>query len=322
MSDICKLTGLPTTYEKGRDTISYDIDLGTLGNRTIKLCSHCANKIPTMGGTMPTADIRRVMIGEICNGRFDPDHYRKIHWKDENVKSGEIGLDKFLEQSIYPKSTKSRRNHFLRFLAGKQNSDCETIYMDLKLPEVWGANYYVSLQECAATFAHFVNVGWIMSKPIDSLTNLSYQFTHEGLDELDRLSLEENQSNYGFVAMSFADGTEDIRSAIKQAIINAGFEPDIADEGITRSDQTIPDKIFASIRRARFCIADFTNNSNGVYFEAGFALGLGIPVFYTCDKKDFNEKAHFDIKQLQQILYETPAELEKELEAKIKAWIR
>ncbi len=322
MSDVCKLTGLPTTFERGRDTISYDIDLGTLGIKRIKLCSSCAKNIPKMDGTMPTTDIRRVMIGEICNGRFDPDDYDKIHWKDQNVKTGEIGLDKFLEQAIYPKSTKSRRNHFLQFLAGKQNFDCETIRLDLSFPEVWGKNYYVSSQECASTFAHFVDIGWIVSKPIDSLTNLSYQFTHEGLDELYRLAIEENQSNYGFVAMSFADGTEEIRAAIKNAITKAEFEPDIVDEGIARSDQTIPDKIFASIRRARFCIADFTNNSNGVYFEAGFALGLGIPVFYTCDKQDFQQKAHFDIKQLQQILYDTPAELERELEAKIKAWIR
>ncbi len=32
----------------------------------------------------------------------------------------------------------------------------------------------------------------------------------------------------------------------------------------------------------RFMIADFTGHRGGVYFEAGFAHGLGIPVIWTC----------------------------------------
>ena len=32
----------------------------------------------------------------------------------------------------------------------------------------------------------------------------------------------------------------------------------------------------AEIRRSRFVVADYTGQVNGVYFEAGFALGLGL----------------------------------------------
>jgi nucleoside 2-deoxyribosyltransferase len=44
----------------------------------------------------------------------------------------------------------------------------------------------------------------------------------------------------------------------------------------------INDEIIATIRRSRFMVCDLTGYRGGVYFEAGFAHGLGIPVIYTC----------------------------------------
>ncbi len=41
------------------------------------------------------------------------------------------------------------------------------------------------------------------------------------------------------------------------------------------SYQIINDQIIANIRICKFCISDFTMQSNGGYFEVGFALGLG-----------------------------------------------
>ena len=35
----------------------------------------------------------------------------------------------------------------------------------------------------------------------------------------------------------------------------------------------VMDEIISEIRRARFVIADCTQQRNGVYFEAGFAIG-------------------------------------------------
>jgi nucleoside 2-deoxyribosyltransferase len=46
----------------------------------------------------------------------------------------------------------------------------------------------------------------------------------------------------------------------------------------------INDEIIAQIRRSRFMVCDLTGHRGGVYFEAGFAYGLGMPVIYTCRK--------------------------------------
>lgn len=44
----------------------------------------------------------------------------------------------------------------------------------------------------------------------------------------------------------------------------------------------INDEIIAQIRRSRFLVCDLTGYRGGVYFEAGFAYGLGLEVIYTC----------------------------------------
>ena len=84
----------------------------------------------------------------------------------------------------------------------------------------------------------------------------------------------------------------------------------------------IDDEIVAEIRRSRFLIADFTHGKagarGGVYFEAGFALGLGIPVIHTC-REDAIDKVHFDTRQYNHILWRNPEDLRDQLEKRILA---
>lgn len=46
----------------------------------------------------------------------------------------------------------------------------------------------------------------------------------------------------------------------------------------------------------KFVLADFTGHRGGVYYEAGFAQGLGLDVIWTC-RSDHVEELHFDIRQ-------------------------
>jgi hypothetical protein len=67
-------------------------------------------------------------------------------------------------------------------------------------------------------------------------------------------------------------------------------------------------------------LADYTGQVNGVYFEAGFALGLGLTVIPTC-RADEVPKLHFDIKHLNTLLWKSPAELAEGLKRRIRAVI-
>ena len=61
-----------------------------------------------------------------------------------------------------------------------------------------------------------------------------------------------------------------------------GIQPAIEHDGtkciridFKEHNNKICDEIIAEIRRSRYLVADFTGNRGGVYYEAGFAYGLG-----------------------------------------------
>ena len=57
-----------------------------------------------------------------------------------------------------------------------------------------------------------------------------------------------------------------------------------------------------------------------MYFEAGFAMGLGRPVIWTCRKDDI-DNAHFDTRQYNHIVWENEKELYEKLKNRIEATI-
>lgn len=79
-------------------------------------------------------------------------------------------------------------------------------------------------------------------------------------------------------------------------------------------------EIIARIKESRFVVADATEHKNGVYFEAGYAMGMGLPVIWTCHEDDIG-KAHFDTRQLNHIVWKDIGELRKNLANRILATI-
>ncbi|UUE91497.1 hypothetical protein [Bacillus cereus] len=131
---------------------------------------------------------------------------------------------------------------------------------------------------------------------------------------------KESDSKQAFVAMWFEDKMNSVyQNAIKKAIEDAGFNPMRIDE-LEHNDK-IDDAIIAQIQRSKFVIADFTGHRGGVYFEAGYAMGLGLPVIWSC-RKDALDKLHFDTRQYSHLVWETEQELYKLLLNRIKATIK
>ncbi len=140
-----------------------------------------------------------------------------------------------------------------------------------------------------------------------------------GVEEIERLRATNRDSAQGFVAMSFDDGLRSLFDGpILTAIVAAGYKP----MRIDRKDHNnqIVDEMLAEIRRSRFVVADFTSHRNGVYFEAGFAMGLGIPVIWLV-RKDHLNGAHFDTKQYSHLVWEPGDDLGERLYNRIRATI-
>ena len=130
-------------------------------------------------------------------------------------------------------------------------------------------------------------------------------------------------SDQVFVAMWFDDSMVDARdNGIKPAILNTGYTPRLIDE---KADvDKIDDEIIGEIRRSRFLVADFTYGDKGirggVYYEAGFALGLGLEVIRSC-RADQITDLHFDVNHHYHISWNTPEELREGLKRRILALV-
>ena len=126
-----------------------------------------------------------------------------------------------------------------------------------------------------------------------------------------------------FVAMWFGRGMDAAYDhGIEPAILEAGYRPLRIDRKL--DVEKIDDAIIAEIRRSRFLVADFTHGEKGarggVYFEAGFAMGIDIPVFFTCHS-DTVEELHFDTRQYAHIVWSKPEDLRVALRDRILARI-
>lgn len=123
----------------------------------------------------------------------------------------------------------------------------------------------------------------------------------------------------GFVAMSFSPEMQSIyKDAIRPAIKAAGFAPLRIDE--KPHNDGIVDQIISELRRSSFVVADFTGNCSGVYYEAGFAHGLDLPVIPTCEESYFKEHSvHFDWRHRNILTWPNTRYLKKELVRRIRA---
>jgi hypothetical protein len=88
--------------------------------------------------------------------------------------------------------------------------------------------------------------------------------------------------NQAFVAMWFHDGLRTTyTNGIKPALEEVGYAPFRID--FAHHNRRIDDEIMAQIRQSRLLVADATGGRPSVYYEAGVADGLGIPVIWCCN---------------------------------------
>ncbi len=128
--------------------------------------------------------------------------------------------------------------------------------------------------------------------------NWACRLTFDGWGRLDELQRGQTGSTTAFMAMAYGeDATERAFSEFVHAVQQTGFE-------LRKLDQKpraglIDLRMRVEIRLAKFLIADLTDENRGVYWEAGFAEGLGKKVYYTCEASKFKKaKTHFDTEHM------------------------
>jgi nucleoside 2-deoxyribosyltransferase len=116
-----------------------------------------------------------------------------------------------------------------------------------------------------------------------------------GWEHLDSLRRGAIESNKAFVAMSFREELGELfQVGLEPGIRGAGYDAVRIDR--IEHNNRIDDEIVARIRQCKFLVADFTIDRGGIYFEAGYATGLGRPVIWTV-RHNRLKKVHFDNRQ-------------------------
>jgi hypothetical protein len=228
-------------------------------------------------------------------------------------------LQQKLAAITIPSTPKQKIDTILLYVARGQTEDGAGV--SLHMPIAYKRMYLRSISEATFYFRAIHEDGLIRLN--EGENGILYTgLTYKGLSYVADLERTVSKSTLCFIAMSFDDSVKHLYTeAIKPACEATGFDPFRVDEYHPDAEQTINDAIIAGIKRSRFCIADFTQHKKGVYFEAGYALGRGLKVIYTCRSDEFND-SHFDTNHYPHIIYDNPEQLRDGLIAKIEAWIK
>lgn len=128
---------------------------------------------------------------------------------------------------------------------------------------------------------------------------------------------KQKESRQVFVAMSFNSSLDEVwKEGFQKAIDLTGYKALRMD--FKEHNEKICDSIIAEIRKSRFLVADFTDHRGGVYYEAGFAKGLGMEVIWTCRETDL-KNTHFDTRQYNHIPWNDEKDLFEKLKRRIEA---
>ena len=146
--------------------------------------------------------------------------------------------------------------------------------------------------------------------------------TFDGLQYLESLEQPNKSSKNIFVAFNFTDETvsKAFNTYVKEAIEALGFNYTIVTQDTTTHDKAISDEIIAKLKSSRIVIADFTNHRNSVYFEAGFAMGMKIPIIWTCQESHENDLS-FDTRQYPHLVWTDGEDLKKQISDRIQVII-
>ena len=120
-----------------------------------------------------------------------------------------------------------------------------------------------------------------------------------------------------FVLMPFADDYRPLyEDQIRPSVVGAGLRCERADE--IKGMSLITWDIWERINRARFLIADLTDQNPNVFYELGLAHAIGKDVILITQSKDF---VPFDLQGIRWIKYDFTPRGTQKLEADLKATI-
>jgi hypothetical protein len=292
-------------------------------NQSKVKCERCGSYLYNGFGEAPpqvSEEIRPLLhlLSGLCRHQWD-DAKNPFILTKEHLRDYDIFLKEVI--SLVPTDIPGKAQALLRTIAS--HSKFPGYSVGFSLGNDYPLAYCLNTEEFRYYLKHLEGLGLI------SLRKEAYQngnmriptcLTPAGWDRLTGEAGREG-SNQCFVAMWFHESMEEAFGKGIKPLADpkeTGFSMYRVDK--KEFNDKIDDKILAEIKASRFMIADVTGHRQAVYFEAGYAKGLGLPVIWCCHKEAI-EKCSFDTRQYHHIVWETPEELKEKLKARISVTI-
>lgn len=289
-----------------------------------RVCQFCGSNITE---TYDFQSCRRFIckkcgIYQLKNGNFDLQLSKKEkiifkHYflmpKEDARRLDIIELNnkkEILSRVRYPKNLTEKIDKIISYFGNRTEYVEQLIILSweelYRLFFIWDKDEYFSIFDYIENKKKYLNA-------LNTTDNrIGFKLTIEGIEYYESQLAHKKILDQCFVAMWFNDEINPYYESVQLAVAGTDTKNrDSLDYGanyqIIKIDNKehinyIPDEIMSEIKRSRFIIADLTGSRGGVYYEAGYADGLGLPVILTCRTNDL-ETVHFDLKQKNILLW-------------------
>ena len=208
--------------------------------------------------------------------------------KEQHDSNPHVRLDKdelVLISQHFPKTPEEKIKKILAYVSANTSFFGKEVRLS---PEV---SYSENAEELGNLIDELSNQDLVNVKSKYINGNVSVSLTINGINYVKGKSLN-TQRDSCFVAMWFNPIMDELWTrAIKPVCEEAGYTPIRVDKEQFNDDITL--HIIEGIKKSFFVIADLTGFRGGVYYEAGFARGLGKEVILCC-KKDYKTEIKYE----------------------------
>lgn len=228
-----------------------------------------------------------------------------------------------------------RKERFFRAVIDAGLGVDGTIFLGAVTPEKRFWHMHLSAWTESRSFKETVSLAHLLAQDGLLVAQASplglFLVSSAGWRYVDELDASGGDTKQVFVAMWFGDEMNDAwRLGIAPGLRDAGYLPLRIDN--KQHNGKIDDEIVAEIKRSKFLVADFTCGAveaatgvhavprGGVYYEAGFAHGLGKDVIFCCHRDRIGD-VHFDTRQFAHLVWGDAEELRALLYNRVVATI-
>lgn len=299
MSDICKLCGSKAEFR------IKDIDIESIN------CTHCKKYVflDSLNEEIDTYEVRRDEFYKVSSYIYEQNtQFNSIP---------KINRDKFEE--ILNLNNKKIKEKFDLMMTYLSSIDARNIK---NTDELQLQSWIKDDREFFILYQKAIDHGLVSgncTRTLDGSGSFSFnELTFDGLEYVESLEHVNQNSKNIFVAFNFEDSLKDIFNvSLKAEIEKEGFNYVVVNQDNVDHNKSINDEIIVKLKSSRIVIADFTNHRNSVYFEAGYAMGMNIPIIWTCQEGHEDEMS-FDTRQFPHILWKDENDLAKQVIDRIK----